>query len=275
METAKRWPADQQADYRTACEGTALLPTDLIMMTIYGNCLAVRLQDGKVYYHMITRAKVSESLDVLSQNVGAMLFRGDTFWQSLELGNPLQFLRINATGDGFEWSDSPAIGGITQIASETLAADAANIDIQNIPNAFASLRLQVRGRTSQAIALSDIRCRFNNDAGANYDYVGWSRGGAEEQSTQTSFYAGSLTGTTGVANDYGEFDLEVPFYANATGFKRYKTRFTNLYTTNAADYYEVLYGGRWRSQDPVSRITIFPTAGNLKAGSQWILWGLS
>lgn len=104
MKTAKQWPPDMQADYRKAVEGTALLPTDLIMMTIYGNAFAIKLDDGRTLYSMITRAKVSESLDIISQVPGTILARGETYWGEVPPGTEGQVLLMSADHMPY-WAD--------------------------------------------------------------------------------------------------------------------------------------------------------------------------
>lgn len=51
-----------------------------------GTLFSIGTEDGKVIYSMASRAGVSKSLDVLSTTVGALLYRGERYWQPIAPG---------------------------------------------------------------------------------------------------------------------------------------------------------------------------------------------
>lgn len=65
-------------------KGTALLPRDLAFMMFANTMFIIPLAAGKVLYPMQIVAKVSESLDALSQTPGKMLIRGTQFWEETD-----------------------------------------------------------------------------------------------------------------------------------------------------------------------------------------------
>lgn len=102
----KYWPGFLQAQYAQAVKGTALLPRDLMTMVMYGRFCGIKWPDGRSIYPMTARQDISESLDILAQVPGSMLFRGADWWEAVPLGLPGQVLTINPAGDGISWEDS-------------------------------------------------------------------------------------------------------------------------------------------------------------------------
>jgi len=110
-------------------------------------------------------------------------------------------------------------GGDTVISDQTLGADTQTISFTSIPGTYTHLRLFVLLRTDSAN--NDIGVRFNNDAGANYDWenflvnntssVGW---GSTQGVAATSFTAGYCASSTAVANEFGVYVIEIPFYTS-------------------------------------------------------------
>jgi hypothetical protein len=117
VNATKYMPAAQQAQYREACEGTSFLPRDFLLMQMYGRLFAGVLPDGKVMYSMASRQTLSESLDILSQTPGTILFRGPDYWQPLPVGTPGQMLAVAPDGTSFEWINPSAGIGIFAAAS--------------------------------------------------------------------------------------------------------------------------------------------------------------
>lgn len=171
--TAKQWPPDQQVDYREAVAGTALLPRDLILMTIYGNALAIKMQDGKVLYSMVSRAKVSESLDILSQQPGSILARGETYWAEIPAGDEGQILVMGPDGLP-SWATIASPGG--PVFSEVLTYQEKQA---NAYQDLATVGPQITLETGESVLIniSAMATRVDNAPGCN-GYLGVAVSGA-------------------------------------------------------------------------------------------------
>lgn len=86
---------------REASQGTPFYPRDVLTMMMYGTLLAWRDPNGKIIYSMQTRLAVSESLDVLSQDDGAILARKNGLWV------PVESSELHAVLTNFNDDDSP------------------------------------------------------------------------------------------------------------------------------------------------------------------------
>jgi len=84
----KYWPAQSQLDCAKAVAGTALLPRDLMTMIMAGRCYMLTFKDGRKMYSKQMVSDVSQSLDVIAQEPGSMMFRGPQYWQPVLPGAP-------------------------------------------------------------------------------------------------------------------------------------------------------------------------------------------
>lgn len=69
-----------QASFIRATHRTSLYPRDVFGIMVSGGLFAWATNDGKVRYPMATKQAVSESLDAITQQLGATLIRGPKWW---------------------------------------------------------------------------------------------------------------------------------------------------------------------------------------------------
>lgn len=69
-----------QTAARNAVKDTPLYPRDVAMMQMAGTLMAFKHDGERTLYSMATRTKVSESLDVLGDELGGVLVRHGEFW---------------------------------------------------------------------------------------------------------------------------------------------------------------------------------------------------
>jgi hypothetical protein len=79
----KLMPGIVQRAFANAVKGTPLMPRDLFLMCISGRLAELQLEDGRRIYPMVAVKDVSNSLDMITQVVGSLLFRGEDGWQAL------------------------------------------------------------------------------------------------------------------------------------------------------------------------------------------------
>jgi hypothetical protein len=171
-----------------------------------------------------------------------------------------------------------ATPGPTQLYDNLLAAPAASIDTGTFATTYTNALVLGQFRTDQAVTLSSILCRFNNDAGANYDseQVFWNGASIVNNS---GFAATSLNfdapGASADANRFSIVHLDLINYAGST-WKTVNFQATEIATASTANSRYKLGGGVYRSTTPISRIQILPGGGtNLVAGSRLTVYGLA
>lgn len=172
---------------------------------------------------------------------------------------------------------SSAIGEL--LYDSTLAASAANFDIQNIPASYKHLHLFLQGRSDRAAqTLDTVILRANNDSGANYD-TQQLQGVDVAVSTSETFGAtsaslGEITAASSTADAAGMIFVLIPNYAGTTF---HKTFFASCYDPKSGTSMTiVMNGSRWASTSAINRLTVISgTASNFIAGTRVTLYGMN
>ncbi len=174
-----------------------------------------------------------------------------------------------------------ALLGITPSAfvqlSRTVLGSATTFDISGISGSYNHLQVVFVGRNDQGSGQA-VLMRFNNDSGSNYEYqyVYGSAGtpGAAEGIGQTSMRIGNVIGTGGVAGGGGTVNIMIPDYTRTTfhkmftgvGFRKDQNSSGNMVKEDPA--------GAWRNTAAITRIQVFPAAGNFIIGSTLSIYGI-
>jgi hypothetical protein len=176
---------------------------------------------------------------------------------------------------------APVTSPMDKLFDSTLAAAAATFDIQNIPQTYALLRLLLLARSSDTAGGATwrpIMVRFNNDAGANYDYQ-QVRGSGTGASGFESF-AGSSGKVGNIPSDAcpaGVFGQIVAEFVNYAGTVANKT-LTAVWGAKTGVTTTLIDAGtittNWRSSAALNRITLFPDAGQFMVGTRCLLYGV-
>lgn len=85
-------------NYRSQALGLWLQPRDIFFAAHSGRLFGFTDENGKKYFSFAARKDMSESLDILAQTPGAILFRNTEYWDGLAPGEPGQVLRIGFGG---------------------------------------------------------------------------------------------------------------------------------------------------------------------------------
>jgi len=103
----KYMSAQEQQFARELAAATKLSARDLLMISLFNRLGVVVLRDGRKIYTMASIQDVSAILDALGQTPGDVLYRGETWWGSLPIGEAHQVLTV--TDDGLlAWTDNLA-----------------------------------------------------------------------------------------------------------------------------------------------------------------------
>ncbi len=100
------------ASARRAIEITAnsgMYPRDVLLAAMRGRLYIWQDQAGKVWHPMAAIQDISDSLDVLAQDVGSLLVRYGDRWRALSGGSPGDVVTRQADGTPPSWQ--PAAGG--------------------------------------------------------------------------------------------------------------------------------------------------------------------
>ena len=165
----------------------------------------------------------------------------------------------SAQATGLKWA-AVASGGMTSLASGSLAASGTGLDIQSISSSYNELQLYVKGFSFDGAA--NGRIRFNNNSSTNYAYV--------VEQTQSS----------AVVREDGQTGLVV-LPANVTGTGTVNLslilKIPNYKDTTSAQMCEWLtqwnlpggtFGfGQYKVVEAISRIQFLTTSGNFDAGT--------
>lgn len=156
-----------------------------------------------------------------------------------------------------------------------LAAPAASFDITSINGTYANLvlKLQVRGTTAANSVNANVR--FNNDSGANYDYmmeVGRAAGIAIAESLATTAIRASVpAASTAPAAAADAINIAIDNYSGTTFHKQAICLGTGKEAASAGNLFLYSTSGWWRNTAAITRITVLPAAGNWDTGSTCML----
>jgi hypothetical protein len=175
---------------------------------------------------------------------------------------------------------SSGTAALTLLSTTTLAVDGL-IDVSGINGAYNDLVLVAVIRSTVAGVVETPGMRFNNDSGANYDFIynyvqaGTATPQSSSGAAQTYMPLGwALPGNTATAGRFGIFTVEIPGYASTAWQKEMTSLGAGQGVTS--NYTASLVGAQWRSTAAITRIqlagnTAFTT--NLLTGSQLRIYG--
>jgi hypothetical protein len=156
------------------------------------------------------------------------------------------------------------------IATTTLSSAQSSVTFSSISGSYTDLILVCSpAQTTQG--QGDLQFRFNSDTGGNYSFtrlIGSGSAASSSRATNTSFinfeYYGYPSDTLGNSVQI----VQIMNYSNTTTYK------TALGRPNSAETGLEASVGLWRSTAAITSITGFMSAGTLKAGSTFSLYGI-
>jgi hypothetical protein len=188
---------------------------------------------------------------------------------------------VNSSGTA---SDVGAGGGgaMTRLDEKIASGGAtANFDFTSISGSYRSLVIHMTLRSQVAATEVAMACRFNNDSGANYNtarlYGTATAVSVDSFDAQTSmanlFVTPGSTGTTNVASSWEFF---IARYADTVFHKQIIANGVGWSSNSSTTFNRSIQNvGRWASTAAITRITMFPSSGNLVDGSVATLYGIN
>lgn len=141
------------------------------------------------------------------------------------------------------------------------------------------LEIYLTSRTTEAVAMADYQCFFNNDTASSHytrAYISSTKAtGHPDQAfiPNGNTFGGATAGDSAAPNVAGLSRIFIPAYADPYFFKI--GEFTNwgLDTTGGLLHYQVtLTGAMWQSTDPINRIMFRPViTGTSTPGPDWAI----
>jgi hypothetical protein len=193
-----------------------------------------------------------------STTLGDIEYRSSTANTNTRLGIGTSGQVLTVSGGVPSWATSSS-GGMTSVASGSIAASATGVDISSISSSYKNLFLVLRNVSTSAGGY--ITTRFNNNSGANYSairqyiydataYNGLQQGGT---SCELGILNGTQSGLTLV--------LQLWDYANTSSYK------TAFWSMSGADN-ELWQGSMvYKSTSAIDRVQILANSGSFDAGT--------
>jgi hypothetical protein len=213
---------------------------------------------------------LGSSVDTTTKNLNPETTLGDIAYRSstanvktrLGLGTAGQVLQVNSGATAPEWATFSA-GGMTLLASGSIAASATGVDITSISASYKDLVLYLTDWSGDATAQTagtGLQLRFNNDSASNYNYTATTTDSSTIQRSTGS--AGIIfANVESTANDWAAV-ITINNYADTTSYKllRYNSV---LLTTSARNG-----GGAWfGTPAAIDRVTVVLGTGAFDNGT--------
>lgn len=195
---SKYWPAQMQAQCAEAVKGTPLMPRDIMTMIMAGRAFCWVSEDGWKVYSVAARNDVSESLDVISQYPGSMLFRNSELWVPITGGTPGYKLTYKGENVPPAWEPDTAPSGGADWVLDTNWEFAVDGPVPAVISGdlTGSSQVMVVGRSVSSTAGGWRNMQVSIDGGATYlgasgDYVSSSDSGVPGNEAAIFFYSTS------------------------------------------------------------------------------------
>jgi hypothetical protein len=188
----------------------------------------------------------------------------------LAVGTTDQVLTVDSTtATGLKWATASA-GGMTIIASGSLAASITGLDLTSISSIYTDLKLYITDLSTSSLGIGNsFRIRLNNSSGSVYSYNSFSSANSTltNSTNNTEFIISGIPS----AGDDNSFNFEILNYSNTTSRKT-----VNWQTTMHLDSptgTTTGFGAWGATPAAVNRITMYLPDGVFDGGS-YILYGV-
>ena len=166
------------------------------------------------------------------------------------------------------------------LISEQSPTGVGTLTFSSIAATYRDLRIVVRGQTSAAATVAEVRIQFNADTGSNYVQESTTTNGATNSSagvtSQTYLFTGWLQGSTGPTNASAASRIDILDYRGTTFQKTViasgGTRAVAVPATT--DLFNLTMNGWWNNTAAITSVTVFLSSGNYVTGSTVSLYGL-
>jgi len=278
-----RYLAPQQikAAYE-ATQGTPLYPRDVLVMGMAGTLLALTMPNGKVLYSMSSREGVSQSLDILSQQDGAILARSNGLWVPVYTEDVGKVLTSKGPDTVPAWETPGGGGGGRWTLIQELDAP--------VSGAFSFTGLDFSSYKRVQVYINDFK-NDTNDVYVGFEFyiggawvvAGYGVGGrwVNDLTSASSFQ--SFNGPRGylsfftangrlVLNAGNTFNAVLDMNGLSSAFNKV-VQGRSAYMTTVSQFFQTWFGINLKNSGAVTGLRIYPSAGTWSSGSISI-WGL-
>jgi hypothetical protein len=181
----------------------------------------------------------------------------------------------SATATGLEWQAPAGGGGMTSLASGTLAAAATGVDLQTISQGYIHLQLVISDYTFASD--SYLGFRFNGNSGSVYQTATWDFNNSNVSDiynldTQTRAYANANNPTDATGTGYVTI-LDIYNYASTAMHKQYSVKCTDK-SANGTYNQSRWSVGRFLDNNNIDDIQVLAWGGGNFAGGNYVLYGV-
>ncbi len=181
-------------------------------------------------------------------------------FQRLAIGSNTHVLTVDTSVDGkIKWAAPAGGGGMTSLASGSIAASSTGFDLQSISGAYNELWLYIKG-FSVDTGSATLGLRFNNDSATNYAYQNFyiQSGTIESNDFQTSArITRPLTASVTTASAI----VRLPNYADTTSLKIGSMLSTPANNSCTNGWFQ------WNDASAINRISVIASSGNFDGGT--------
>ena len=162
------------------------------------------------------------------------------------------------------------------IATTTLTSATASVTFSSIPGTYTDLRIAMMIKTTFGAPVEDLLVRVNGDSSSLYSstriYGDGSSPASTRSSSQTGWNQNGVQGSTGSADIFTPFFIDIMNYSNTTTNKTAIVRNNPLGTSTS-----YVMAGVWlyRSTSAITSISFASNqGGNIASGSTITLYGI-
>jgi hypothetical protein len=159
------------------------------------------------------------------------------------------------------------------------AGGEASVTFDSIPQTYKSLIVEGIGRSSTNAQSTAVQIRCNDDAGNNYDAQAVFAYGVTEDGANAaasgSGWLSNLPAATAAAGAAAQFEFKCKGYAGTTFMKNFVGVWLEKRLNGTPEQLVAAHGVTWRSTSAITKIVLYPAAGNWVEGSQFTLYGVN
>ncbi|KKM93233.1 hypothetical protein LCGC14_1210400, partial [marine sediment metagenome] len=251
------------------------LNNNKVMVTSAASSSANTFYGGLINYSQYEESTNDISINVLSggdRDVNARVVARSTRWNNVAAITKLEY--FPGAGTNFEAGSLFSLYRVPRflIDRQELAAPAATITFNNIPQGYEALQLNIYARSDLVANGEEVKITFNADAVAgNYDYQQLRGSGAVVSAARNaaSQVVMVIPAANVGANEFGGAVVTLNQYSTTVGHKH----FTIL--TGVNENQVIIRSSRWEDSSAITRIDLdLALGGNFIAGSVFELVGV-
>ena len=196
----------------------------------------------------------------------------DTFAKLTVGANGTVLTAASGEATGLQWATPASGGGMTLLASGSVAASSTGFDLTGISGSYEELKLKVMDIDLNATTL--IRFRLNNDSSGSY----WSYLFGNDNATTPTDVS---NGGTSIGVQYETFSttangatiiFNLPNYSDSIGYKQFTLQ--SSYTSSANGNSNFQRFGYWQNEEAITRISLTTSSSSFDSGATYELWGI-